>query len=70
MAKDKLVFDSRGVREYFRNEQDEFIRIKAIKEVIAWINEHSETSYEHGRGEVVFNHVDWHTFLRENGLEE
>ena len=41
-----------------------------IKEVVKWIGEYSSTSYEHGKGEVVFNHVNWHTKLKEWGVEQ
>jgi len=41
-----------------------------IKEVVEWIEEYSRMSYEHGKGEIAFNHVNWHTKLKEWGIEQ
>ena len=41
-----------------------------IKEVVKWIGKYSSTSYEHGKGEIAFNHVNWHTKLKEWGIEQ
>jgi hypothetical protein len=41
---------------------------KLAKKVVEWIDEHSRMTYEHGKGEVAFNHVNWHTRLKEWGL--
>ena len=37
-------------------------------EVIEWILEYGRTIYDHNHGEVAFNHVAWHTKLKEWGI--
>ena len=38
------------------------------KEVVEWVEEYGRMSYESGKGEVAFNHVQWHSKLKEWGL--
>ena len=40
-----------------------------IREVVEWIDEYSRMTYERDKGEVAFNHVQWHTKLKEWGIE-
>ena len=40
-----------------------------IREVVGWIDEYSRMTYERDKGEVTFNHVQWHTKLKEWGIE-
>ena len=39
-----------------------------VQEVVEWIEEHQRMTYEYGKGEVAFNHINWHTKLKEWGL--
>jgi len=40
-----------------------------IREVVEWIEEHQMMTYERGVGEVAFNHIIWHTKLKEWGVK-
>jgi len=84
MAEDKLVFDSRGVREYFRNKQAGISFKAGQQSVIDWLKEHSpifiagQDIAAVAGNEIkeltsfypVIRFLDWQAFLKEHGLEE
>ena len=51
-----------------RQDQKEIYQA-GIRKVVEWIDEHSRMTYERGEGEVAFNHVQWHTQLKEWGIK-
>ena len=71
-AKDMLIPRPimEGDNAYERRVRQTKISFKAgLEEVVGWIDEHSRMTYEHGKGEIAFNHVEWHTKLKEWGIE-